>query len=213
MLKRIFQHPLMARTVGLYLRLRFKYRVIGLAHAHAAIASGHGVLLAGNHTGLLDSVLVTAAYPAPLTFLMREEVTQWPYVGKLVAHANTLILWQAHMTRQLRACIEGLKSGQHCVIFPEGQLTEDGGVGTFNEGVGMLWHKGHAVLLPFVIHGGYAAWKNGAKHATGGVLLVIQFLPPLMPQQASVCRKTIAQTLQTQIAQALAQGPQTDIHP
>jgi 1-acyl-sn-glycerol-3-phosphate acyltransferase len=205
MVSHLFQHSGSAWLARLYLRCRFRFAIVGLAHAHDAINHGKGVLLAGNHTGLLDSILVTAAYPGPVTFLMREEVTKWPWVGWLVKRANTIILWQAQMTRQLRHSIERLKQGDTLVIFPEGELTKTGELGSFNDGVGLLWHKSEATLLPFVIHGGYTAWKEGEWHANGGVKLVIEFLPPWPCDPAK--RKTLPDTLKHQIQQALVRGP------
>ena len=200
-MKSLFQHPLILGLVRLYLKLRFRFRVEGLEHAHAAWQSGHGVLLAGNHTGLLDTLLVSVAFPKPVTFLMREEVVTWKGVGSIVKRANVLVLWRDQMTKQLRNCMERLQAGEHMVIFPEGELTQTGELNAFNEGVGLLWHKGNAVLLPFAIHGGYHAWKEGEWHATG-VDICLQFLPPIPPGDKSQ-RAALPEQLRQQIQEAL----------
>jgi 1-acyl-sn-glycerol-3-phosphate acyltransferase len=198
-LKRLFQHPVTLGLIRLYLKLRFRFRVEGLEHALAALQSGHGVLLAGNHTGLLDTLLVSVAFPQPVTFLMREEVVEWKGLGHLVKRANVLVLWRDQMTRQLRACMERLQNGEHMVIFPEGELTQTGELNPFNDGVGLLWYKGNATLLPFAIHGGYQAWKEGEWHATG-VDVCLEFLPPIPPGnkcQRATLPEQLRQTIQT----------------
>jgi acyl-[acyl-carrier-protein]-phospholipid O-acyltransferase / long-chain-fatty-acid--[acyl-carrier-protein] ligase len=203
---RLFQSRLTAQVVAVYLRVRFRFTIKGQHYLTEALthaqADQRGILLAGNHTGLLDTLLVTVAYPQPVTFIMREEVVEWRGVGGLVKKANTLILWQDQMTRQLRACIDRLKTGEHFVIFPEGELTKTGELGTFNDGVGLLWEKGQAVLLPFAIHGGHEAWREGAWHATG-VPVTLEFLPPVVHSNDPTETKTLRKALPNQLKQVI----------
>jgi 1-acyl-sn-glycerol-3-phosphate acyltransferase len=204
--KHLFQNRLFLNVIKVYLLCRFRFRVEGLQYAKQALNNGGGILLAGNHTGLLDTLLVSVGFPAPLTFLMREDVLAWKGVGPIVKHANILVLWRNAMTKQLRTCIDRLRQGEYFVIFPEGELTKTGQLNPFNDGVGLLWQKGHAVLLPFAIHGGCNAWKEGEWHATG-VNVMLEFLPPIepiSPQDGDKSqRATVAEALRQHIQQAL----------
>src|SRR5689334_13118243 len=81
-----------------------------------------GVILAGNHTGYLDSLSVIAACARPFYFLMRHEVFDWKWVGPLVPYGNIIPLVIGRERRALVETVRYLQNGGSLCIFPEGKL-------------------------------------------------------------------------------------------
>lgn len=203
-------------VLKLYLWLNFGFEVRGTEHLTRQLLQQGGLILAGNHTGLLDVPVVVAAFKYPFTFLVREEVLEWERVGWLVKHGNTLTLWKDQQKKVLAEVVERLSAGERFAIFPEGQLSRDGTVGPFLDGVGYLSAKTNTPILPFVIHGGYDAWPENAPKPRRGAKIVLEFLPPLLPDPTASIkaeRRRLTDTLRTAVLTTLAGGPHRGEHP
>lgn len=140
------------------LKCFFRFEVQGLEHVTNL---KHGAIIAGNHTGYLDGPMVLAAYPHIFRFLTHEEVTTWQFVGPWVKRANTILLPKAQHKTTLKFLINELKQGAHFCIFPEGKLTQNGKFNDFKDGVAFLQQKSNVPIIPFAIHGGFEAWRQG----------------------------------------------------
>ena len=116
------------------------------------------VLLAGNHSGLLDSLIVSVACKRPVNFIMTNEIFSWPYAGKIVGFFNVIPVVPGKGMDALNKGIDKLKDGRVLAIFPEGRCTEDGTLGRFHRGVARMQTKSNATLVPFAIKGGFEAW-------------------------------------------------------
>lgn len=84
----------------------------------------HG-LLAANHLGYIDIVVLGAAQPT--VFLSKSEVRQWPVFGLLAACAGTLFIRRDRKTDVARfdeAFSQVVQSGIILGIFPEGTSTD-----------------------------------------------------------------------------------------
>lgn len=115
-------------------------------------------ILAGNHTGLIDSIIVSVACKRPVNFIMTNEIFSWPYAGKFVSFFNVI---PVHPTKGIQAINKGvdvLNTGKVLAIFPEGRCTEDGNLNRFHRGVARLQRLSNAPLIPFAIYGGFEAW-------------------------------------------------------
>jgi len=122
-----------------------------------------GAILAGNHTGYLDSMAVLAACARPFYFLMRHEVFEWESVGWLMPYANIIPLYGHREKRALVETIQYLRQGGTICIFPEGKLSDDGRMAEFNPGVAFLHQKSERPIIPFAICGGFDAWAEGRR--------------------------------------------------
>lgn len=116
------------------------------------------ILLAGNHTGLLDALIVSVACNRPVNFIMTNEVFSWPIAGKIVQFFNVIPVIPGKGSQALDEGIDLLKEGKILCIFPEGRCTEDGSLNRFHRGVGRIQSRSNAPLVPFVITGGKEAW-------------------------------------------------------
>ena len=87
----------------------------------ARVESG---LLVGNHISFIDIFVINALLPS--AFVAKSDVAQWPLIGWLARHADTVFIERgsrkaAHCTR--RQMVAALGAGQRLAIFPEGTTT------------------------------------------------------------------------------------------
>ncbi|MEW5819783.1 MAG: AMP-binding protein [Cyanobacteriota bacterium] len=120
------------------------------------------VLLAGNHTGLVDALIVSVACKRPVNFIMTNEVFSWPFAGKLVGLFNVIPVVGGRGMDALGKGIDKLNEDKVLCIFPEGRCTEDGKLNRFHRGVARIQTRSNAPLVPFAILGGMDAWKIGS---------------------------------------------------
>lgn len=81
---------------------------------------GAGLLVA-NHISFIDVFVINAVLPAG--FVAKSEVAQWPLIGWLALHNETVFIARgsrkaAHQTQQ--QMLQALASGRRLAIFPEG---------------------------------------------------------------------------------------------
>lgn len=177
----------------------FGFEIHGLQYLRSC---KRGVILAGNHTGFLDSLTLYVACQRYFRFVMTEEVFTWGLLGKLVPHGNIIPLYQGRERRALIDTVQLLQQGAMVCIFPEGKLTQDGQMNPFNEGTAFLQQKSGAPILPFVIHGGFEAWSQNRKWPNFRKI-ILQFGEPI---EAGLYqnRRDILQALESRVHQMKA---------
>lgn len=115
-------------------------------------------ILAGNHTGLLDSLIVSVACKRPVNFVMTNEVFSWPYAGRIVGFFNVISVEAKKGLQAINIAVDALNKGKVLAIFPEGKCTEDGNLNRFHRGVARMQRLSNTPLVPFAIYGGFEAW-------------------------------------------------------
>ncbi|WP_426149871.1 lysophospholipid acyltransferase family protein [Pseudomonas sp. DC3000-4b1] len=133
-------------------RLPYEYRVFGQLPTKP-------MLWVSNHVSWAD-VLVLGQL-APLTFLAKADVRQWPLLGWLAERAGTLFIRRGGgESAPLRlGMAEHLRQGGSVLVFPEGTTTDGSGTATF-----------HARLLGAAIEAGVAVQPVALKYLRGGQL-------------------------------------------
>ncbi|HEY9686579.1 MAG TPA: lysophospholipid acyltransferase family protein [Coleofasciculaceae cyanobacterium] len=172
----------------------FQFEVRGRHHVEKLDGR---LLLAGNHTGLLDSLAVIAAFRRNFRFIMTEEVFTWGLIGKIVRYGNIIPLYKGKAKRAMQEVIERLRRDEAICIFPEGKLTEDGSLAAFNEGVAYLHGKSDAPIVPFVIHGGFEAWPIGRRFPRPRKI-ILEFGEPVLPGHP-LSRRELTRLLQERV--------------
>lgn len=149
------------------LKVFFHFQVIDKSHPDDATASGvkewgrkRTVILAGNHTGWLDPLIVGAIFERRTRFLIMDEAMKWPVVGQMAATLGAIPLKRGHGLDALKSAQACLSRGESVLIFPEGKLTRDGSIGEFQPGVARLQKEAQCAIVPFAISGGYEAWPR-----------------------------------------------------
>lgn len=187
-------YPLLRLIAWSVLKPFFRFEIRGLEHLEHIQGR---VILAGNHTGMLDSLTIAAACRRYFRFLMTEEVFGWGLIGKLVPYANIIPLYKGREKQALLRAIQELRQEGAICIFPEGKLTENGQLNPFNEGVALLHQKGRAPIVPFAIHGGFSAWPVG-RRLPSFRKVILEFAPPILPDEITH-RAVLTRTLQNQV--------------
>lgn len=117
------------------------------------------VILAGNHSSLLDGPTVVSAFPRVIHFLVEQSVQTWPVVRKFLPHLPIVIIDQKHPKKALITAAKALREGKSICIFPEGKLTEDGNMNPFQPGIFLIQSLyPEAPIIPFAIKDGYKRW-------------------------------------------------------
>ncbi len=182
---------------GVTLKLGFQFQVTGAEY----LGTSSSYILAGNHTGFLDSFILVAACPTMLYFLMERSVYQWKFVGPVLRLLPNLIpVRQGAPRKGLAGAVSALNNNKPLVIFPEGKLTRDGALNPFKRGVFRLQDATHKPIIPFTITGGFKAWGWGKWLPTFHPIH-LTFHPPITPNSAPVSNRGYC--LQQQVAQAL----------
>ncbi len=116
--------------------LVYRFRVHGAA---AIPASGPAVLVC-NHVSFVDAVLLMAASPRPVRFLMDHEIFRIPLLGWLFRLSRAIPVAPRDCEPQVyeaafEQALHTLRDGDLLAIFPEGAITRDGRLQPFKPGV------------------------------------------------------------------------------
>jgi 1-acyl-sn-glycerol-3-phosphate acyltransferase len=117
-------------------RIVYRYRVTGEQHIPA---DGPAVLVA-NHVSFVDAVLLMAASPRPIRFVMDHRIFRVPLLGWLFRLAKAIPIAPqkedpATYQRAFDEAAQVLREGDLLGIFPEGGITRDGQLQPFKGGV------------------------------------------------------------------------------
>ena len=117
-------------------RLVYRFKVQGDEH----IPTQGAALLVCNHVSFVDAVLLMAASPRPIRFLMDHRIFKVPLLGWLFKLAKAIpIAPQKEDAQAYEAAFEAavavLRDDELLAIFPEGGITRDGRLQPFKGGV------------------------------------------------------------------------------
>ncbi|MBV8619779.1 MAG: MFS transporter [Curvibacter sp.] len=134
-------------------RFVYRFRVQGDDHLPVAGAA----VLACNHVSFVDAVLLMAASPRPIYFLMDHRIFALPVLGTLFKLARAIPIAPqkedpAAYEQAFERAAQVLREGDLLAIFPEGGITRDGSLQPFKAGiVKILERAGRDGLAPPVI--------------------------------------------------------------
>jgi len=121
-----------------------------------------GVMLAPNHVGYLDIIVLAAL--SPTAFVAKAEVAHWPIFGWFAARAGTLFLRRERKSDLVRVgerIAPVLAEGINLVVFLEGTSTDGRTVRTFRPGllepVVRLGGQAVPTAISYRVSGGYDA--------------------------------------------------------
>ena len=163
------------RLVGATLaRTVLRLRVEGAEH----LPPTGPVLVAGNHTGILDGPLLFFLCPRPATLLTKAEV----FVGVWARACGWLGLIPVHRgapdRAALRAGLAHLEGGGVLGVFPEG-TRGTGSLETVADGLAYLALRSGATVVPLAVHGTGAALPRGRRLPRWGTPVTVAFGPPV----------------------------------
>lgn len=135
-------------------RLMYRFRIRGEEH----IPTEGAALLVCNHVSFVDAMLLMAASPRPIRFIMDHRIFAMPVLGALfrLAKAIPVASQKENAAVYERAFAEArrvLDDGQLLCIFPEGGLTRDGELQPFKAGVMKILETNPVPVVPLALHG------------------------------------------------------------
>ena len=147
-------------------RFVYRFKVRGDEH----IPTEGAAILVCNHVAFVDPVLLMAASPRPIRFIMDHKIFAMPLLGWFFKLAKAIpIAPQREDPAAYEAAFakarEVLEGGDLLCIFPEGALTGDGELGEFKGGVMKLLESNPVPVVPLALQnlwGSYFSRVDGA---------------------------------------------------
>ena len=199
------------RFVALVLsRVVYRFKVSGDEH----LPSEGAAIVVCNHVSFVDAVLLMAASPRPIRFIMDHRIFAVPVLGWLFRLAKAIpiapqrenpAVYEAAFVQARRVLDEGDLLG----IFPEGGITKDGALGEFKGGVMKILETHPVPVVPVALQN---LWGSFFSRVERGVAMVKPFRrglwsrvglvagPPLAPADVSPPR------LRERVQQLLGEG-------
>lgn len=188
-----FRYFVFRITLGQIFKMMFRYKIEGLDNIPK-----HGkVILAGNHTGKIDVLILQMATNRKLWFVTGPVAFQLPIIKHMLKWFNVLPLKFGNGIEAIESAVTKLKGGEAVVIFPEGKLSNDDGLSRFKRGVGIMAKEANCPIVPFAIKGGFDAWSKFSKKPRLFTKIIIQFGQPITDLMAE--DKDIARELQQRV--------------
>lgn len=118
------------------------------------------MVLAGNHTNILDPVLLLASTKRTVHFLAKIELVNGPF-GFIFKHMGIIpVNRQIKDKTVMPTAIKGLEQNKIIGVFPEGTTEKGRGLLPFKTGAVRMAQSANSQILPFAIIGKYRIFKG-----------------------------------------------------
>ena len=133
-------------------RLVYRFRISGEENIPVQGAA----ILVCNHVSFVDAVLLMAASPRPIYFVMDHRIFQLPVLGWLFKLANAIPIASRKedpvaYEGAFEAAATVLREGDLLGIFPEGGITRDGTLQEFKGGIMKILERAPAPVIPMAL--------------------------------------------------------------
>ncbi len=133
-------------------RLVYRFKVRGDEH----IPTQGAAILVCNHVSFVDAVLLMAASPRPIAFIMDHRIFQIPVLGWLFKLGKAIPIAPqredpAVYEQAFARARKVLEDGDLVCIFPEGAITKNGELGEFKGGVMKLLETHPVPVVPMAL--------------------------------------------------------------
>ncbi|AJY17857.1 MFS transporter [Burkholderia multivorans] len=130
---------------------------IRIVHAERIPEDGAAVLVC-NHVSYVDALVLAAASPRPIRFVMDHRIFKTRFASWVFRHAKAIPIAPRHedpgmLARAYDACEAALKDGEIVCIFPEGKLTKTGDINTFHHGITEILTRVPVPVVPMALRG------------------------------------------------------------
>ncbi len=139
----------MKSMMQVVLKTLYKVEVHGIENIKKA---GPRAVIVSNHVSFLDAPVLAAFLPGKPMFAVNSFVANWFWVRPFLKMVDAFPLDPTNPF-SLKGLIKEVEKDKHCVIFPEGRLTETGALMKIYDGPGMIADKSGAMVLPVRLDG------------------------------------------------------------
>jgi len=154
-------------------RCVYRFRVIGEQH----IPENGAAIVVANHVSFIDAILLMAASPRPIRFVMDHQIFAVPVLGWLFRLGKAIpIAPEKEDPAIYRAAFEAadavLADGELLGLFPEGAITRDGRLQPFRGGIMKILGRRPVPVVPVALRN---LWGSFFSRAENGRAMVRPF--------------------------------------
>lgn len=182
--------------------LIYRFKVQGDRHLPA---KGPAILIC-NHVSFVDAILLMAASPRPITFIMDYRIFSTPVLGYLFKLAKAIPIAprtevEAVYEQAFARAAQVLRDGELLCIFPEGSITQDGKLQAFKGGIMRILEQAKqdridVPVIPMVLHNLWGSYFSRIEVVGGKAVAMARpfrrglfnrvklSIAPAMPDQA-----------------------------
>ncbi|MEZ5383925.1 MAG: MFS transporter [Prosthecobacter sp.] len=135
--------------------VRSVYKVTPV-HAGRLPAKG-GVLLLSNHVSYADALILSAASPRPVRFVIWDQLYKRRGITGFLRLFGTVPISPTRAKDGIRAVAAALKEGEVVCLFPEGQITRHGMVNDLRKGFEIMARQAGVPVVPVYLDGLYGS--------------------------------------------------------
>ncbi|MFN7887518.1 MAG: 1-acyl-sn-glycerol-3-phosphate acyltransferase, partial [Betaproteobacteria bacterium] len=141
-------------------------------HVERIPADGAALLVA-NHVSFVDALVLMAASPRPIRFVMDSSIFRTPVLSWMFRQAKAIPIASAKqdaamMERAFARVSEELRDGNLVCIFPEGRITDTGELYPFRPGVTRILARDPVPVVPIALQG---LWGSFFSRIDGGTAM------------------------------------------
>jgi 1-acyl-sn-glycerol-3-phosphate acyltransferase len=115
-------------------------------------------VLVCNHVSYVDALVIGAASPRPIRFVMDHKIFATPFLGWIFRTAKAIPIAPAKedpwlMEKAYIDIAKSLHEGDLVCIFPEGKLTSTGEMNEFRGGIAKIVERSKVPVIPMALRG------------------------------------------------------------
>jgi 1-acyl-sn-glycerol-3-phosphate acyltransferase len=115
-------------------------------------------VLVCNHVSYVDAIVIGAASPRPIRFVMDHRIFKTPFLGWIFRTAKAIPIASAKedpwlMEKSFIDIAQALHEGDLVCIFPEGKLTSTGEMNEFRGGIAKIVARSKVPVIPMALRG------------------------------------------------------------
>ncbi|MBP7080915.1 MAG: MFS transporter [Rhodocyclaceae bacterium] len=111
-----------------------------------------------NHVSFVDALVIMAACPRPIRFVMDKDIFRWPILNFAFRSSKAIPIASAKsdpalMELAFAEVAQALDAGDLVGIFPEGKITGDGNINPFRPGITRILERNPVPVVPMALRG------------------------------------------------------------
>ena len=115
-------------------------------------------MLVCNHVSFVDPLVILAASPRPIRFVMDHNIFKLPVISFVFRTGKAIPIAPAKVDAKLLAdaydkVSEALRNGELVAIFPEGRITDNGELYPFRSGIEQIVERDPVPVIPLALQG------------------------------------------------------------
>ena len=138
----------MTRLLAWLIRILFRLKI---DHRDRLVFDGPTVIMP-NHVSFLDALLLYLMLPSSVWFVVNTEIASRPLVALALRFCNHVKIDNRN-PYSLRTIISVVREGSPVVLFPEGRISNTGGLMKMYTGAALIAWKTNAKVFPIILRG------------------------------------------------------------